>query len=733
MEAAGDDDDHIAFDMGLTAEELAECGLTLDDLRDHDDDDEKTTKRRRDPGRAPADADVSDNNEDGLMQELRDLGYSGSDIDEADADAHDDDHISDVQLDHDDGEPADVDVAEVEAEAAAEVEAEAAAEVEAEAAAEVEADAVADEVPAGDEEPQPTVNPTLEERKVSIQKEIGDLKTKAVMLNRQNKKADALTLMARIKRLQATYDTLSGPASTPNVSAPPAGDTDSRQELAQAVNSRLTEYTTEALKLKRAGNVDAARKLMPAVNALRQFKQQIDSGQTVSVKVAELPPSLAGSTGPSAPAESKEKASSGTDAASERAAAFEALADQLKTQVARTYNEAKEALKLDRKDEARAIMAVKTRTERDLQSLATLRASGAPPPTLATVPRQLSYLRSFNHIGSNQLELEIRKAEGLSPPSGWNMCTSFVSYEFSYPKDVIQRGVTPTVADSDDPMYNFKKLLSFPRPKRAGRMFNFVKITFSVQVPRRLQILFKPIQLGYAEVKLGDLLNKSEIVATLPLKGGGRGKLFVALRLRVPLEGQDLATKLVEDVFIRGSAPSSLSSPTSESRIPQPVAVERAKAQAQPRPAAQIPRQTPSPASKPAPPDTVGSCPSGIDENDWKDPHRIASICSNDVLEWILERTTTEIGTRRAKKQEVPPALLERYQAVSLQKEKLEQSVEDGSLTLPAYLERLKVDIARLSALQTALRNAGRTKDADFVQARLNIEQKEFDTANSNV
>lgn len=81
----------------------------------------------------------------------------------------------------------------------------------------------------------------------------------------------------------------------------------------------------------------------------------------------------------------------------------------------------------------------------------------------------------------------------------------------------------------------------------------------------------------------------------------------------------------------------------------------------------------------------------------------------------------------------MPPALLERYQAVSLQKEKLEQSVEDGSLTLPAYLERLKVDIARLSALQTALRNAGRTKDADFVQARLNIEQKEFDTANSNV
>lgn len=57
--------------------------------------------------------------------------------------------------------------------------------------------------------------------------------------------------------------------------------------------------------------------------------------------------------------------------------------------------------------------------------------------------------------------------------------------------------------------------------------FNFVKITFSVQVPRRLQILFKPIQLGYAEVKLGDLLNKSEIVATLPVFWAGLSSVML--------------------------------------------------------------------------------------------------------------------------------------------------------------------------------------------------------------
>jgi hypothetical protein len=70
-----------------------------------------------------------------------------------------------------------------------------------------------------------------------------------------------------------------------------------------------------------------------------------------------------------------------------------------------------------------------------------------------------------------------------------------------------------------------------------------------------------------------------------------------------------------------------------------------------------------------------------------------------------------------------------RFQQISALKQRLEQEVEEGKLTLPAYLDIIRDDIRRLTRLSAALAKANRTKDAQLVLARLKIEKSELETA----
>jgi hypothetical protein len=73
-----------------------------------------------------------------------------------------------------------------------------------------------------------------------------------------------------------------------------------------------------------------------------------------------------------------------------------------------------------------------------------------------------------------------------------------------------------------------------------------------------------------------------------------------------------------------------------------------------------------------------------------------------------------------------------RFQQVSALKQQLETQVENGTLTLPAYLDILRDDIKRLTVLHAELAKANRKKDAEMVLSRLTIENDELNTALSN-
>eukprot|EP00474_Spongospora_subterranea_P010776 CRZ11234.1 hypothetical protein [Spongospora subterranea] len=694
MEVHDDNEDlDVSGNLELTAEELAECGLTLDDIRDfHDDNGKHETVD-------------SDHNAD-LLSQLRDI-YSGSDIDddlEPDQNQfHGGSPIGEALTDDNDLLMVQDDTERVMTFVHTEEQSpEVGSIVSDNQKNDVEAVVAEDAAP-----------------RLTIQQEINQLKIKAVELNRANKKAEALNLMRKIKRLQATFTQDSGPVSLPingseaipklnninagdvvNESSAIESGYESKNSVKETILHRLSEYTAEALSKKREGDIPAAKLLMQQIHNLRAAKDDLENNRRIP-SLDSLPAPLNLSSLDQLGGVSKQES---------QLQALKDLESALHDQVARVHEESKAVLKLGLKDEARSIIAVKAHTERALQRLVSLRTSGDPLPKVIKVLRDVSYLRSFDHIGSNQLELEIKQAECLTPPSGWSLCTSFVSYELIYPKDVVQKGVTQTVENNDDPVFGLKKLLSFPRPKHASRMLNFVKISFSVQVPRRL--LFKPIIIGTADLRLGPLLSQSELTAVLPLRGGSRGKLQITLRLRTPLEGQDVATKTVEDIFIEGDL-------IPRANSPSPRSIIRSSTNSG-TPHSAVVSPTPMP------------CPSGIDREDWNDPHRLQSICSNDVIDTLIQNVTSEIGTCRAKKMDPPPTLLIRVQQLISMKQKLEQSVEDGSLTLSAYLDMLRKDIMRLSLLASALQRANRSSEADIVRNRLQIQQSELDTAMSN-
>ena len=147
-----------------------------------------------------------------------------------------------------------------------------------------------------------------------------------------------------------------------------------------------------------------------------------------------------------------------------------------------------------------------------------------------------------------EMEVEIIKGIDIKDDSG--PCDTFVSFDFSYPKESgNQMFSTPTVKSSLTPVYDFKKVLEITRKKSFLNYVERKKMTFEVFKPGSF---FKKAQsLGSMEVKLDDLNTKAEIYQVVQLIKSRKptgGKLEIKIKLRRPLTGNDVT--VINEKFI---------------------------------------------------------------------------------------------------------------------------------------------------------------------------------------
>ncbi|KMS65085.1 hypothetical protein BVRB_039600, partial [Beta vulgaris subsp. vulgaris] len=143
--------------------------------------------------------------------------------------------------------------------------------------------------------------------------------------------------------------------------------------------------------------------LMPKIVMLKDAKSKLERGESVNVSALPQLHVMLYCAFSSQKTYKLQAAAQSTN----KSELFDSLERDLKNQVTRVYDEAKQALKLDLKEDARIMMAIKVRSERELESLAQIRLRNEPLPMVTRTRRAVTSLRQFEHVGSNQLEVRV--------------------------------------------------------------------------------------------------------------------------------------------------------------------------------------------------------------------------------------------------------------------------------------------------------------------------------------
>eukprot|EP00475_Leptophrys_vorax_P045202 TRINITY_DN930_c0_g2_i1.p1 TRINITY_DN930_c0_g2~~TRINITY_DN930_c0_g2_i1.p1 ORF type:complete len:900 (-),score=297.63 TRINITY_DN930_c0_g2_i1:567-3071(-) len=437
----------------------------------------------------------------------------------------------------------------------------------------------------------------------------------------------------------------------------------------------------------------------------------------------------------------------------------------------------------------KAAVEIKARIIKDLDLVKAAAKEGLPPPVYHIENVMVERELYFPDIKKNEMVIHVKEGSDFKAPDGWTVSTSILTVEFGLPSLPKVSKTSGTFENDDNPKFDFKASFVLPPPNKIGRSFKFAKVDFKITSPR---MLLGAVLLGEGEMKIGDLTDKCEIESEVPLKRKGRpvGKLNVVVRIRQPFKGKDIrevATDLLvidhfhEDPRLAASMTPVIDpqveakvqrlrnkssgkpeephgrsepapAPKAEKSIAAPTPAVEERPKPKPAPAAreekkEIEAPVQPKAARPPPPaaldrslssalisdsSAMGDTPAEIEPSDWKRPHNMDLLVSNDVLQAEFDSVSTAIATARAKKLNVDPSLEDRYKKCQLKMMLLQSQVEDGELTLPMYLQRVKDSIVYHTKLIKALKAANRLDDAKKCLARLKVMQDEVHNAENS-
>eukprot|EP00294_Goniomonas_avonlea_P005735 CAMPEP_0114572088 /NCGR_PEP_ID=MMETSP0114-20121206/18098_1 /TAXON_ID=31324 /ORGANISM="Goniomonas sp, Strain m" /LENGTH=458 /DNA_ID=CAMNT_0001759261 /DNA_START=24 /DNA_END=1396 /DNA_ORIENTATION=+ len=389
-------------------------------------------------------------------------------------------------------------------------------------------------------------------------------------------------------------------------------------------------------------------------------------------------------------------------------------------------------------------------------------------PSFHLQQRAYTLQRTFPDVALDDIELQIVGCQGLHIPGKDTAPNAFVTFEFAYPSDNVQKIQTPTLT-SPNPAFAHIVTLKVGRSKGFERFCERKKLTFDVVHYSTAYFGLKDASevIGKATLPLAALLNKCEISESLPLVDARRREtgalLDVRIRLAKPLRAEFETQNVVNQKWIVVDDPQYQPPP----QVQRTPSLEKAAApppqkqqkQQQPQQSKhqepsqpQQPQQQPSaPAHKPAPPTTApppaaapqpavaatvpaaavrdgaagregGGAAAGGESADPElaDPHNVDFFVSNEVME-------VEMAALVRKEEQGELSDEDSMRKLQLQGKMnvLVALIQTGKLSLPVYLDDVKKRIQADTQLALKLKKAGQIADATTVLKRIKIATAE--------
>jgi len=232
--------------------------------------------------------------------------------------------------------------------------------------------------------------------------------------------------------------------------------------------------------------------------------------------------------------------------------------------------------------------------------------------------------------------------------------------------------------------YNFAQKVPIERKKSFQFFCERKKVTFELWHHRTL---LSDIPFGKAELKLNDLLDKTDIEQTLEVKNGR--KLSAEVTVRVSLFRPLLKAQIEliqENIFMldrEGGVPvPATTTHSNNNNIPKP-----GPSKAEPATAKQtaVKKAAEKPEQKEEEEDLHEEEP-----EEEEDPWDVEFFVSNDAMEWEIANLKTKVAQYGAKRAAVPEDITERMMALELKMNMLAIQVETGQLSQETYFAQLQ-------------------------------------------
>ncbi|XP_069837713.1 coiled-coil and C2 domain-containing protein 1B [Dendropsophus ebraccatus] len=313
------------------------------------------------------------------------------------------------------------------------------------------------------------------------------------------------------------------------------------QEQMDFLENRRRQYRKAALQAKQKNDLEVAKQHMRVAHVLQASIDKLKSGTLVDITKVPPPPEDEDNDFVVVEPEDSRPPQNSDEV-------YAQLIKLLQEQHEKCMRYSKQFTHMGNVAETTRFEKMAEDCKKNCEILHLSQAQGLDPPPYHFEDKTLKIVRVFSELSSTEMLLIIVRGINLPAPSGMapNDLHAFVKFEFPYPStEQPQKNKTYVVKNTNSPEYEQSFKLNINRNHRGfKRVVQAKGIKFEI-FHKGVFLLKSDKQIGTANVKLDKLETQCEIREIVEVFDGRKptgGKLEVKIRLREPLNGQDLQT-----------------------------------------------------------------------------------------------------------------------------------------------------------------------------------------------
>lgn len=330
------------------------------------------------------------------------------------------------------------------------------------------------------------------------------------------------------------------PSPSPDRRSQKDGLSPDSAEQVEFLENRKKQFMKAALQAKQKNDLDQAKTLLRKAKGFDPMIEAARSGKPVDISQV-----------PSPPGDEDDDFimvhHSDVQLSEKSEEVYTQLAKILKEQYEKCMTHSKQFTHLGNVKETTKFEKMAESCKKSLEVLKLSQSQGLAPPKHHFEERSFHTVSIFPELSSTEMVVTVVKGMNLPAPSGiqTNDLDAFVKFDFPYPStDQAQKHKTSVVKNTNCPEFDQSFTLTINRNHRGFRRLVSSK-GLKLELFHKGGFLRSDKPIGTAVVKLEGLENQSEIREIVEVMDGRKhtgGRVEVKVRLREPLNGQDVQT-----------------------------------------------------------------------------------------------------------------------------------------------------------------------------------------------